>query len=262
MFCQMLFPFIMELKQRSAWRATEQIRVNHKGRPWVDKHLRQWQGLYYSILIHQSTWDSCPCHLARIHPIKGSEIEILEWRISFLLGGAGPEPIHVFGMTFVVLFWSDPKLTFLSHKIDDRLQLSNHSHNSCAISVMVQMQPTTNLDLFNLKLLLFACEQQHVLAKWQKFLWSSRDHKMLDEDFPFSSGYSSRLHAPFLERHVRSLQCFGHHSNYLVQVCSPRVNINLQFLTVSSQFLTSLWRSRLPLSPLIRHSFCQAFWGE
>jgi len=76
------------------------------------------------IIRSYSSQDPYPCHLARIHPIKGWNIEKLGWRIFFVLGCKSKLPKHIFGVTFAISFWSDLKLNVLWHKSHVRLQLS------------------------------------------------------------------------------------------------------------------------------------------
>jgi hypothetical protein len=70
-------------------------------------------------VVDSVSLDSYPCHMAKNSSNQG----IRDWnfwmkKILFLFCGAGLEPTHVFGVTFVVLIWTDLNLHFLSHKRD------------------------------------------------------------------------------------------------------------------------------------------------
>jgi hypothetical protein len=135
---------------------------------------------------------------------RDQRLKILDEESMFLFSGPGLEPKHIFRATFVILFWSDLKLQFGSYEIHARFPSARTT-----VTILVchfysgSLQPTTNLELLNyLKFLkFFACEEQHVLARWQEIL-SWRDHERSDEDFRFSSGYRSRpeLGGPWILR--------------------------------------------------------------
>ncbi len=141
-----------------------------------------------------------------------------------------------------------------------RLQLSIHLEPEPQLQLLCRffhgsMQPTTNWELFNLKFSTFCLWATACSSQVARILLIIR--KCWMKDFHFSSGYSSKTSCSFSERHVRSVQCVWRLQWLSCAGVLPCVNENDQILSLFTISHKSLWRSRPPFPPLIRHFACK-----